>query len=77
MDRLLHRGLVEQTLGRRHFLVIGLILLLIVIIAAYLDGGGEPVRQIEQEVVVPPLSSLGADNANGTGDVVLVAQVSL
>jgi len=77
LDRLLHRGLVEQTLGRRHFLVIGLILLLIVIIAAYLDGGGEPVRQIEQEVVVPPLSSLGADNANGTGDVVLVAQVSL
>ena len=77
MDRLLHRGLVEQTLGRRHFLVIGLILLLIVIIAAYLDGGGEPVRQIEQEVIVPPLSSLGADNANGTGDVVLVAQVSL
>lgn len=63
MDRLLHRGLVEQTLGRRHFLVIGLILLLIVIIIAYLDGGEEPVRPIKQAVTVPALTAArgGAD----------------
>jgi hypothetical protein len=77
LDRLLHCGLVGQTLGRRILLVIGLILLLIVIIAAYLDGGEEPVRPIEQAVAVPPLTTLGADDAHGIGNALQVAQVSL
>ena len=65
MDRLLHRGLVEQTLRRRNLLVIGFVLLLVVIIAAYLDGGEEPVRPIEQAVAVPPLAARGAADAHG------------
>lgn len=45
---------------RRTYLLIGLAVLLVVIIAAYIDGGEEPVRPMEQAVAVPALGSAAA-----------------
>lgn len=51
---------ITAKVNRRTYLLIGLAVLLVIIVAAYLDGGEEPVRPIEQAVVVPPLTAQSA-----------------
>lgn len=56
MDGLARSELVEHTLRWKNSLVIGLVVLLLVLFLAYLDGGEEPVQPMRQTVAVPQWS---------------------